>query len=513
MKIKWREHGLILVTTVLVIVIGYYVIDTGNVASKQAAILSRTFAQHHQSFNFYYNLLWPQIGSLLFLYGCYLWINLVILPMMRKDVPNKTGIPLLKTLLIIALQIFVISFLLGPGVNHASFYSNPYYINSVLPIPLTFGYHPQPFANVFGGFGMSIIIVLFYIACLVIRELIIYYYIQKSNYRIMVANELTFSMIFFFSMLVYLSFLNPANNIRMYEFYLGCVAPLLLATITNLLWLFPLKWEGSIFKRRFIGPLLLSGFIHTLIFSIFLREEWSVIRVIEIWALVLLIGTPLSWLNYRQQKNKILQIIGMEKELVKSKIDLQFLRSQINPHFLFNALNTLYGTALLEGSKNTATGIQKLGDMMRFMLHENHQDYIPVAKEIEYLENYIALQKLRMQVSPDIIIEDTITADDCDHQIAPMLLIPFVENAFKHGISITEPSWIRVKLNCNENDVIFEVRNSVYKKSDNDPEKDKSGIGLKNVRERLSLLYPGRHQLNFGRQGGEFVVNLTLKLA
>jgi len=427
-------------------------------------------------------------------------------------VPNKTGIPLLKTLLIIALQVLVISFLLGPGVNHASYYSNPYYINSILPIPLTFGYHPQPFADVFGGFDISMIIVLFYIAYLAIREMIIYYYIQKSNYRIMVANEVTFNMIVFFSMLVYLFFLNTGNNSHVYEFYCGCVAPLLLIAITNTFWLFPSKWEGSIFRRRLIGPLLLSGFVYTLIFSIFLREEWSVIHVIEIWALVLLIGTPVSWLNYKYQKDKILQIRGMEKELVRSKADLQFLRSQINPHFLFNALNTLYGTALLEGSKNTATGIQKLGDMMRFMLHENNLDFIPVAKEIEYLENYIALQKLRMQVSPDIIIEDTITAGDCDHQIAPMLLIPFVENAFKHGISITEPSWIRVKLNCDENIVTFEVRNSVYKKPDNDPEMDKSGIGLQNVQERLSLLYPGRHQLNFGRQGDEFMVNLTLKL-
>jgi len=222
--------------------------------------------------------------------------------------------------------------------------------------------------------------------------------------------------------------------------------------------------------------------------------------------------SPLTWLLFQQNKDKILQLKGMERRLVKSTADLQFLRSQINPHFLFNALNTLYGTALMEGSDKTAQGIQKLGDMMRFMLQENTMDFIGMDKEIEYLRNYIALQRLRIQSSTEISIEDDLS-DECYHnRIAPMLLIPLVENAFKHGVSLTERSWIKIKLVCDEQHVNFEVRNSVHPSANNDPEKNKSGIGLQNVKERLLLVYPGRHSLVYGVSENEFVATLSVQV-
>jgi LytS/YehU family sensor histidine kinase len=196
---------------------------------------------------------------------------------------------------------------------------------------------------------------------------------------------------------------------------------------------------------------------------------------------------------------------------VQSKADLQFLRSQINPHFLFNILNTLYGTALQENASNTAEGIQRLGDMMRFMLHENNLDRIDMNREIDYLNNYIALQKLRTESSPDIIIEDNISEQNCTHKIAPMLLIPFVENAFKHGISLTEKSWIKINLACNEKEIIFSVRNSMHSRQQDDPEKEKSGIGLKNVLQRLKLIYPGKHTIAANGDGKEFFVQLSIQ--
>jgi LytS/YehU family sensor histidine kinase len=196
---------------------------------------------------------------------------------------------------------------------------------------------------------------------------------------------------------------------------------------------------------------------------------------------------------------------------VKSKTDLQFLRSQINPHFLFNVLNTLYGTALQENAMITAEGIQKLGDMMRFMLHENNLDFIEMHKEIEYLKNYIALQKLRTQSSPDIIIEDNISDQNCNRKIAPMLLIPLVENAFKHGISLKERSWIKINLECSQDQIVFEVHNSMHAKIDNDPEKERSGIGFKNVLERLKLIYGNRFQISVNGDGKEFFVKLAIQ--
>lgn len=184
---------------------------------------------------------------------------------------------------------------------------------------------------------------------------------------------------------------------------------------------------------------------------------------------------------------------------------------QINPHFLFNILNTLYGTALIESSPHTADGIQRLGDMMRFMLHENVQDDIAMAKEIEYLKNYIYLQKLRTHLSSEVVIEDYIEAEECHHRIAPMLLIPLVENAFKHGINLSEKSWIKIRLSCTGSTLDFEVRNSLHLAVENDPEKEHSGIGLQNVQSRLQLLYADQYRFTYGVQGNEYVACLIFQ--
>jgi len=201
----------------------------------------------------------------------------------------------------------------------------------------------------------------------------------------------------------------------------------------------------------------------------------------------------------------------LQTALGQSEADLQFLRSQINPHFLFNVLNTLYGTALQEGAGRTAEGVQKLGDMMRFMLHENHLTEIPMSKEIEYLRNYIALQELRTQSAEAIRIETDIDETFPEYHIAPMLLIPFVENGFKHGISLREASWIRLQLHHEGDRILFEMRNSVHVRKGDDPERSRSGIGLKNVLHRLKLLYPDRHEFYMHQDEKEFFVQLSLQ--
>lgn len=231
---------------------------------------------------------------------------------------------------------------------------------------------------------------------------------------------------------------------------------------------------------------------------------------LDIYILYFAFVTPAILVYIIQQRTKVVRLRSAEKALTLSKADLQFLRSQINPHFLFNVLNTLYGTALREKAKDTAGGIQKLGDMMRFMLRDNHLDFIPMSSEIAYLNNYISLQKLRIQVAENIAIETNINEDNYGHLIAPMLLIPFVENAFKHGINPLEKSWIKINLSCDKQQIYFEVRNSIFPTTDNDPEEDYSGIGLQNVRERLNLFYKGKHQLNYGVHNEEFVAELII---
>ena len=226
----------------------------------------------------------------------------------------------------------------------------------------------------------------------------------------------------------------------------------------------------------------------------------------------LLITAPLTWNLYKRRVKSKEQIGVLQTELGQSTANLDFLRSQINPHFLFNSLNTLYGTALQENSERTAQGIQMLGDMMRFMLHENHQRQILLTREVEYMRNYIELQSLRTSTSPNISIETTIEDVVAERWIAPMLLIPFVENAFKHGISLKRKSWIRVTLHYEADKLYFDVYNSTHPKQELDLEKDHSGVGLENVRQRLALLYPGKHELQIRETPQEFFVHLTLQL-
>jgi len=225
------------------------------------------------------------------------------------------------------------------------------------------------------------------------------------------------------------------------------------------------------------------------------------------------ITAPLSWFIYNQKKANTSELTTLKTALGHSSANLTLLRSQINPHFLFNALNTLYGTALQENAERTSEGIQRLGDMMRFMLEENMQDKITLNREIDYIKNYISLQKLRTQSSPDILIQTAITEQVNSLSITPMLLIPFIENAFKHGISLREPSHIKVSLQIDKNVLYFDVYNSIHHRAADDPEKDKSGIGLNNVRQRLKLSYPEKHELIIRENAKEFFVHLTIQLS
>ncbi len=227
----------------------------------------------------------------------------------------------------------------------------------------------------------------------------------------------------------------------------------------------------------------------------------------------LLLVPILAWNIYKSRNRKdIEEIKSLKTELGKSDANLNFLKSQINPHFLFNALNTLYGTALQENAERTSEGIQRLGDMMRFMLEENVADKIFLLRDIAYLKNYIDLQKLRTATTENIKIETQLEEPLAKYLIAPMVLLPFVENAFKHGISLNSPSHIKITLQTKGDKLFFDVNNSIHIKSENDPERLQSGIGLENVKQRLALQYPDKHELIIRENATEFFVHLTIEL-
>lgn len=212
----------------------------------------------------------------------------------------------------------------------------------------------------------------------------------------------------------------------------------------------------------------------------------------EILTLIININTvmivPFAIRLYGYSLEKENRILTLSRE--KTQAELQFLRSQIQPHFLFNVLNDLYAMALKQSDK-TPELILKLSDLMRYVLQESTADVVPIEKEINYIRNYIDLEKIRYGNRFSVQVE--VTGDTSQCFIAPLLLLPFIENAFKHSTTnqITG-AWITIKLAVGNQKMVLEVANSF----DSEAEKTEhisSGIGIKNIRQRLDILYPNRY--------------------
>ena len=201
------------------------------------------------------------------------------------------------------------------------------------------------------------------------------------------------------------------------------------------------------------------------------------------------------------------QIKESEFIFSQKEIELGQLKSQINPHFLFNSLNTLYGFAIKEEAENTASSIKKFSNLIRFTISDIKKDFIPLEKEIGYIKDYIEIQLARCPVEQKIELSFN---NFEEYRIAPMLLIPFIENAFKHGINPVEESTLIINLKCNSGTIIFECINSIKKQNQNDIEEDGFGIGIENVKSRLSLIYPEKHYITIVKEESLFKVKLEI---
>jgi two-component system LytT family sensor kinase len=187
--------------------------------------------------------------------------------------------------------------------------------------------------------------------------------------------------------------------------------------------------------------------------------------------------------------------------------EMKFLKSQVNPHFLFNALNNIYSLSVIKSDQAPET-ILKLSDMLRYILYECNEEKVLLSKEIAYINNYIELQQLKTEDQQNI--QFTCDNSNATATIAPMLFIPFIENSFKHSkIEDTENGWVKMELKNDENTLEFKAENSVPQ---HQYTKDKvGGIGLENVKRRLELLYPQRHQLTINKTESQFTVMLRIE--
>lgn len=222
-----------------------------------------------------------------------------------------------------------------------------------------------------------------------------------------------------------------------------------------------------------------------------------------VFLLVLTIGICITsiqqWLRVEHTKEKI--------EHEKLNTELSFLKTQVNPHFFFNTLNNIYSLAVVQSDK-TAPAVLKLSSIMRYILTETQTDKVPLDNEIDFLKNYIDLQLVRLTDKVKVNFE--VSGNTINKNIAPLLFIPFVENAFKYGVSTKDNSTIDIHLIATGNTVELDVTNTIVHKANS---MDTTGIGINNVKRRLILSYPDKHTLYVSDNNNTFKVHLVIDIA
>ncbi|MEZ5040535.1 MAG: histidine kinase [Saprospiraceae bacterium] len=310
-----------------------------------------------------------------------------------------------------------------------------------------------------------------------------------------------------------LPIINAGDNEKYRQFTIALIPASLMNIplfLLNSNWLIP-----KIFRKRGLGTYLVAlllligaGSILQLFMKEWLipeelmRRRWNIYWAFIPVFFVTAISTGYGFILYliSQEKAKA------EEQREKLKSELSFLRSQISPHFIFNILNSI--VYLIRSKSDQAEPVTiKLSSLMRYMLYSSGEEQVPLSKELEYLQNYIELQKIRFE--EDVTIKFELKGQVGVQLIEPMLLIPFVENAFKHGVGMIVDPVIDIVAQVDEKNLHFWVRNK--KNKDRTEEKDaSSGIGLPNVLRRLELLYPSHHQVAIEQDDDWFSAHLHI---
>lgn len=269
--------------------------------------------------------------------------------------------------------------------------------------------------------------------------------------------------------------------------------------------------SSALLTSYLLVNIIVRVYISRFVFSFVIKETWldkynsiwlQTLFVVTYSGLSFLVKFTIKWFHDQQLKTDLVN--------QKQASELTLLRTQVNPHFLFNVLNSLYSLALQQSDK-VAVSIARLSEIMRYMLNESVAEKVTLKKEIEYIESYIELQQLRI---PDNgFIKYELKGDVSDKMIAPMLLIPFVENAFKHGSKEAAIPGIVISITIHESVLEMFVSNVVRQKTDL-MSIDSEGRGLENAIRRLDLLYHDKYFLKINKQksSDRFEVNLTLNL-
>ncbi len=272
---------------------------------------------------------------------------------------------------------------------------------------------------------------------------------------------------------------------------------------------FFLKGKGWIFMLTQLGALAITWLLHNLLFAVLVDKPSYDIGKFFMYNVFPYMFILASSLAYQLIKDKLAaDKLVKERENETLKTELSLLRSQVSPHFMFNVLNNMVALAR-KNSEQLESSLIKLSSLMRYMLYEADEEKVSLEKEVDYLQSYIDLQQQRF--GKKLKVNVTMHAPDKQYELEPMLLIPFVENAFKHGTGMIENPTIDIELEVQKNILRFTVRNKYDPASEEIKDKT-SGIGLNNVQRRLNLLYGNNHSLMINRQDNAFVVSLQIFL-
>jgi len=227
---------------------------------------------------------------------------------------------------------------------------------------------------------------------------------------------------------------------------------------------------------------------------------WNSLIYIFVIALSVAFRSTMSWFRVEAERKEL--------ERSRSEAELQNLKSQLNPHFLFNTLNNIY--SLIAISQDRAQEVvHDLSRLLRYVLYDSSQPLVPLERELDFIRNYVELMRIRQP--GHVTVETSLSADTPLTEIAPLLFISLIENAFKHGVSNNKPSFVKIDIHQEGKEVVCVIVNSYFPK---DIERDKSGsgIGLSNLQKRLDLLYPGGHELHCGREGENYRAYLSIDI-
>lgn len=308
--------------------------------------------------------------------------------------------------------------------------------------------------------------------------------------------------------------LDPASDIKYLLLCFSLSSVLLITFYLNYFFLIPKYLFAKKGWLYFLVLLLMIAVVFFLLPVIFIFSSFNpetlaktnpaiekiipviIINAISLW--LLSIVSSILWTFYNRLKQ-------VEHERLSAQI--ASLKSQINPHFLFNTLNNIYATAI-DTSPKTADMVDKLSEMMRYTMRDTQQDFVLLEDEINYISNFIELQRLRLDKS--VKLEYYSLENIPALQIAPMLLIPFVENAFKHGVNSEQKSHIKIEITMNQKEFQLSVTNNKVTVQQNITER--SGLGIENTKHRLNLIYPSNHLLVINDTEKQFIVSLYINL-